>query len=191
LSGEKQLIQRARNDPKAFGELYDRYYPKILGYTFRITADYAVACDITSETFMKAWINIGSFKWKGISISSWFFRIATNELNQYFRRRNYTPHTLLDHSLTSLTTTEAGTALANPETDPCEQIERLEEYRFMHTLLNTLPPDYRKVIALRYYEELSIREISDILGKKETTVRSLLFRGLEKLRQKIISVPLN
>lgn len=182
------MIRRARNDPKAFGELYDRYYPRILGYTFRITADYAVACDITSETFLKAWMKIGSFKWKGISISSWFFRIATNELNQYFRRRNYTPHTLTDLSLTSLTSAEIGATQAGQETDPCSHLERLEEYRLMHSLLNILPPDYRKVIVLRYFEELSILEIGHILGKKETTVRSLLFRGLDKMK-KLMSPP--
>jgi RNA polymerase sigma-70 factor, ECF subfamily len=96
LDNEKDFIEKAKNNPKVFGELYDQYYPRIFGYIFRITGDYAIACDITSETFLKVWMKIGGFRWKGISISSWIFKIATNELNQYFRKKKYTPHALLD-----------------------------------------------------------------------------------------------
>jgi len=151
------LVRRAGNDPRAFGELYDRYYPRILGYVFRITGDYSIACDITSETFLKAWIKIGTFKWRGISISSWFFKIASNELNQYFRRKAYTPHTLLDQSLAGLTAFATGRGGQEP--DPGTRLEQLEEYR--------------------------IRQISEILGKREGTIRSLLFRGLEKMKRLI------
>jgi RNA polymerase sigma-70 factor (ECF subfamily) len=186
LSNEEQLVRRAGNDPKAFGELYDRYYPRILGYVYRITGDYSIACDITSETFLKAWIKIGTFKWRGISISSWFFKIASNELNQYFRRKTFTPHTLLDQSLAGLTAFSTGRGGQEP--DPSSRLEQLEEYRNMHAILNTLSPDYRKVIALRYFEELSIRQISEILGKREGTIRSLLFRGLGKMK-KLIDPP--
>lgn len=183
MSSEQQLIDRAKHDPGAFGELYDRYYPRILRYIFRLTADHTVACDITSEAFLKAWIKIGTFQWKGISISSWFFRIATNELNQYFRRKTYTPHRLLDLSLTDLSAIASGTSSDCQLPDPGTQLEKMEEYRQMHTLLATLAPDYQKVIALRYFEELPIKEISDILRKKEGTVRSLLSRGLDKMKK--------
>ena len=96
MGNERDFIEKAKNNPKVFGELYDQYYPRIFGYIFRITGDYAIACDITSETFLKVWMKIGGFRWKGISISSWIFKIATNELNQYFRKKKYAPHTLLD-----------------------------------------------------------------------------------------------
>ena len=177
------MVRRAGTDPRAFGELYDRYYPRILGYVFRITGDYSIACDITSETFLKAWIKIGTFKWRGISISSWFFKIASNELNQYFRKKAYTPHTLLDQSLAGLTAFATGRGGQEP--DPGARLEQMEEYRNIHAMLNTLSPDYRKVIALRYFEELSIRQISEILGKREGTIRSLLFRGLGKMKRLI------
>jgi len=183
LSSEEQLIRRARTDPRAFGELYDRYYPKIFGYVFRATTDYAVACDITSETFLKAWIKLGSFKWKGISISSWFFRIATNEINQYFRRRSYTPHTVMEQSLLGLSSWGNGAFPIDRSVNPYLRLEKLEEYRWIHTLLDRLPPIYRTVIVLRYFEDLGIREIAEILDKKETTIRSLLFRGLERLKK--------
>ncbi|HEV9038670.1 MAG TPA: RNA polymerase sigma factor [Puia sp.] len=178
---EKQLIEWARVNPRAFGELYDVYYPKIFGYIYRITGDHALAGDIASETFLKAWIAIGSFKWKGISISSWFFRIATNQLNQYFRRQRYTPRTMTDLGVFDMAAWDNRHAIA--EDDITQKIDRFEEFEAVRRLLKRLPSDYQQVIALRYFEELSIRDIAQILKKKEGTVKSLLSRGLDKLKK--------
>lgn len=178
---EKQLIEWAKLNPKAFGELYDFYYPKIFGYIYRITGDHALAGDITSETFLKAWIAIGGFKWKGISISSWFFRIATNELNQYFRRQRYTPHSMTDMGMSNLAEWDDRHSISGE--DITRRMDRFEEFEAIRRLLQRLPPAYQQVIALRYFEELSIRDIGQILKKKEGTVKSLLSRGLDKLKK--------
>lgn len=178
---EKQLIQWAKVNPKAYGELYDVFYPKIFGYIYRITGDYTLAGDITSETFLKAYLAIGSFKWKGISISSWFFRIATNQLNQYFRKRRYTPRTMTDLGI--FDDADWDRRQASCEDDIGGRIDRFEEFEGVRRLLQRLPPVYQQVIALRYFEELSIREVAQILKKKEGTVKSLLSRGLEKLKK--------
>ncbi|HVS94861.1 MAG TPA: RNA polymerase sigma factor [Puia sp.] len=179
---ERQLIEWVRANPKVFGELYDRYYPKIFGYLYRITGDHALAADITSETFLKAFIAIGSFRWKGISISSWFFRIATNELNLYFRRRRYVPRSLTDLGIMDAADWAERHAFRD-EDDVSLQIDRFEEFGLVRRLLQTLPPVDQQVIALRFFEDLSIREIGEILNKKEGTVKSLLSRGLGKLRK--------
>lgn len=179
MKGEEQLVEQAKTDPGVFGQLYEVYYPKILAYVFRLTADYDISCDITSETFAKAFLKMGSFKWKDISISSWFFKIATNELNQYFRKRKYTPFTLLDLSVYK------GVAHSNFSDETNATISNIylsEDVKKVQKLLSSLPPIYQKVIALRYFEEMSIKEIGEILHKKEGTVKSLLSRGLEKLR---------
>jgi RNA polymerase sigma-70 factor (ECF subfamily) len=183
LRSEKQLIQWAKVNPRAFGELYDAYYPKIFGYVFRITGDYALAADITSETFLKAWIGIGAFKWKGISISSWFFRIATNELNQYFRRQRYTPRRLTDLGISDTVASGNRQAFGHESNETTARIDRSEEFEGIRRLLQTLPAVYQQVIALKYFEGLSVREIGEIMHKKEGTVKSLLSRGLDKLRK--------
>jgi RNA polymerase sigma-70 factor (ECF subfamily) len=180
---EKELIERARVDPRAFGELYDTYYPKISGYVYRITGDYSLAGDITSETFLKAFLAMGSFKWKGISISSWFFRIATNELNQFFRRQRYTPRTMTDLGVPELIAWDNRHALGHESNETVARMDGLEEFEGVRRLLQTLPPVYQQVIALRYFEDLSIRDIGQILKKKEGTVKSLLSRGLDKLKK--------
>lgn len=182
MPSEKHFIEKAKDNPKFFGQLYDLYYPKIFGYIFRITGDYDLSGDITSETFLKAWIKIGSFKWKGISISSWFFKIATNELNQYFRKKKYTPFTLVDVSVFDRESPKALTCFSDETNATLTKLDQEDEFRNLHQKLKMLSPKYQKVIALRYFEEMSIKEIGEILGKKEGTVKSLLFRGLEKLK---------
>jgi RNA polymerase sigma-70 factor (ECF subfamily) len=180
LNDEEQLIKQAKIDSKAFGQLYEVYYPKIFAYVFRVSGDYNTSRDIASETFAKAYIKISSFKWKGISISSWFFRIATNELNQYFRKKKYTPFTLIDLSvykeisLDNTFTDETNTTLSN--------MYIAEDFKNVQKQLRALRPVYQKVIALKYFEEMTIKEISEILGKKEGTIKSLLSRGIDQLR---------
>ena len=182
MDNEKDFIEKAKNNPKVFGELYDQYYPRIFGYIFRITGDYAIACDITSETFLKVWMKIGGFRWKGVSISSWIFKIATNELNQYFRKKKYTPHTLLDLAIID-GDSRANPAYVNDSTnETITRLDQAEEFMNLHRKLTMLPPKYQKVIALRYFEEMSIAQIGQILDKKEGTVKSLLSRGLDRLK---------
>ena len=89
LEQEKGLVERARKDAEAFGELYDLYYPKVFGYILRRTASVEIAQDITSEVFFKVLKNPGQFCWRGIPFSSWLYRIATNEIASYFRKNKH------------------------------------------------------------------------------------------------------
>lgn len=173
----------AEADSEAFGKLYDVYHPKIYGYCYRITGDHTQAADITAETFLKAFQHIGSFRWRGISISSWFFRIATNELNQYFRKRSYSPELLTDLSSGDQVAWANRHALSGESNDIVQHIDKYQEFEHIRKLLLALPKKYREPIALRFFEELSIREVAAILGKKEGTVKSLLSRGLGKLKK--------
>lgn len=183
LYSEKEKIRLARSRPEVFGEIYDEHYPRIFGYLYRITGDHALACDLASETFLKAFVHIGGFRWKGISISSWFFRIATNEVNQYYRKKKYSPERLAE--LTAADGVDWGNrhALSHESNATSQHIDRYEEFMHIRRLLQSLPPKYRQVIALRFFEELGMREIAEILNKKEGTVRSLLSRGLDRLKK--------
>jgi RNA polymerase sigma-70 factor (ECF subfamily) len=182
LHSEQYIIEKAKKDPKVFGQLYDEYYPKIFGYIFRVTGDYSTSCDITSETFLKAWMKINSFTWRGVSISSWFFKIATNELNQFFRKKKYTPYTLIDLSIIGLHSSDKKINFYNGINNAHTEMELKDEFRNVHQKLKMLSPKYQKVLVLRYFEEMSIKEISEIIDKKEGTVKSLLSRGLGKLK---------
>ena len=181
-SQEAQLIEQCRTDPAAFGLVFDEWYTPVFGYIFRRTADYDLSKDIAAETFLKAFLKIHNFQWRGISLSSWLYRIATNELNQYYRRSKYKPQSLQQ----LLENPQMEKLLHQQESDEREVLEKElkahNDYNLIRLNLLKLDVKYQEVIALRYFEQKTNNEISIILNKNEGTVKSLLSRGLEKLR---------
>jgi len=183
LSEEKELVRQAQKAPDAFVQLYDLYYPKIFGYVLRRTANLEAAQDITSETFFNALRKLWQFRWRNISFSAWLYKIATNEINQYFRKAEY------KKSLSLEELQEQGfepISPHNPENELIEAQEKLEQHQdFLEIQVKIvrLPAKYQEVITLRFFEQKQLREIAEILGKKEGTVKSLLHRAVEKLKE--------
>ena len=183
LDVERDLVKRAQKDPAAFGALYDHYYPKIFGYVLRRTADLEAARDITSEAFFKALDKLWQFRWRNVPFSAWLYRIASNEISQFYRRPEYRKSTSLDELQ------EQGfeaVSASDPEGELIEAQEKLErhrEYLEIRRRIGRLPARYQEVVALRFFEQKQIKEICAILGKKEGTVKSLLHRAIERLRE--------
>jgi len=183
LSEEKELVRQAQKAPDAFAKLYDQYYPKIFGYILRRTANIEAAQDITSETFFKALRKLWQFQWRNISFSSWLYKIASNEINQYFRKAEYKKSASLEELQ------EQGfepISTNDPESELIEAQEKLKQHQdFLEIQVKIvrLPAKYQEVIALRFFEQKQIKEIAEILGKKEGTIKSLLHRAVEKLRE--------
>ena len=184
---EEQLLKDIENDPQKFGEVYEAFHNKIFGYVYRRTTDYEAASDITAETFLKAYVNISKFKWNNISLLYWLYKIATNELNKYFNSHKYKPLSL------SRIQEEYGidiTDHSNAETESMKlqnELEKHQEFMRINDSIRMLDIKYQEVISLRFFEHKSIKEIAIILTKKEGTVKSLLSRGIEKLKEKIKS----
>jgi RNA polymerase sigma-70 factor (ECF subfamily) len=179
---EAQLIEQCRTDPAAFGQVFDVCYKPVFGYVMRRTGDYDLSKDIAAETFLKAFLKIGNFQWRGIRLSSWLYRIATNELNQYYRSSKYKPQSL-QQLLENPQMEKLLHENAENEREIMEQeIKAYNDYNLIRQNLLKLDVKYQEVVALRYFEQKTNAEISEILGKNEGTVKSLLSRGLEKLR---------
>lgn len=187
MGDEKKLLEDIKNDPVHFAVVFDTWHKPIFNYIFRRVADHDLANDIASETFLKAFLHIHSFTWKNISLSCWLYRIATNETNVYFRKKKYTA-TSLDLLLDKR---EFFESLKGDNTTPKElshkELSLHDEYILIRHHLGTMDVKYQEVIALRFFEKKSILEISKILDKKEGTVKSLLSRGLQKLRDLVIA----
>jgi RNA polymerase sigma-70 factor, ECF subfamily len=187
ILNEEQLLNDIEADPQKFGLVYEAFYNQIFGYVFRRTTDYEVARDITAETFLKGYANISKFKWRNISLLYWLYQIATNELNKYFNSKQYRPQSLsrieeeygidaLDH--------------ANEEGESSklqDELERHQEFIRMNAAIKKLDTKYGDVISLRFFEQKSLKEIAIILDKKEGTIKSLLSRGIDKLKDTIKS----
>jgi RNA polymerase sigma-70 factor (ECF subfamily) len=183
LREEKELVSQAQKAPDAFAKLYDQYYPRIFGYVLRRSANLEAAQDITSETFLKALGKLWQFQWRNVSFSSWLYKIATNEVRQYFRKAEYKKSVSLEELQ------EQGFELLSshdPENELIEAQEKLEqhqEFLEVQQRIVRLPARYQEVITLRFFEKKQIKEIAEILGKREGTIKSLLHRAVEKLRE--------
>lgn len=179
LEYERELVERAKNDTEAFGELYDQYYSQIFGYVLRRTASIEITQDVTSEVFFKALKNLGRFHWRDVPFSSWLYRIAIHEIANYFRKNKLCKPCLEEVSNSaSVSTPSAEAEVAEAEAE----LKRHEEFLALHENISRLSIKYQEVITLRFFENKQVKEIGEILEKREGTVKSLLHRGLEKLR---------
>jgi RNA polymerase sigma-70 factor (ECF subfamily) len=179
LIEEKELVERARRDPEVFGKLYDQYYFRIFNYVLRRVANIEIAQDITSEAFFKALKNLGQFHWRNVPFSSWLYRIATNQITDYFRGGK--------QEMFSLEEIPDSITPSNPSIDEVieaeDELRRHEDFLLLHENISKLPIKYQDVITLRFFESKQIKEIGEILGKREGTIKSLLHRGLKKLKK--------
>jgi RNA polymerase sigma-70 factor, ECF subfamily len=182
LEEEKHLVEDAKRDPLAFGELYDAYYLKISNYLLHRLPYAEVAQDITSEVFFKAMTKLHTFSWRNLSFSSWLFKIANNEIKMYYRKKEgkfFSLEFLLDSN-----------HFEPPDSMDIEQdylvaeeeLSRNQKFKEAQAHLAELPLIYQEVLALRFFEKMSLAEIGEITGKNLNTVKSLLSRGTEKLR---------
>jgi RNA polymerase sigma-70 factor, ECF subfamily len=183
---EKKLVEASRNNPNAFGELFEAYFPQILKYTMFRTGNAETARDITAETFYRALKNLWKFRWMGTTFLAWLYRIAGNLTADYFRGKKFEPLSL-DEELEKNRHSEprSGQDLEQEIMDAQEQLDSNLSYAQVKERLLSLPANYQEVLVLRYFESRKIGEICEILGKKEGTVKSLISRGVSLLRQLI------
>ena len=128
LSEDKQiqLIEDFHENPEVFEQIYDHYFEFILKYLSKRCMNSELAYDITAETFIKAFEKFKKFKWKGISIKSWLFRIAINELNNSRRKK------------TAVLLTEEMQNHASLVADARDELGKLDEKMFGNDQLATL-----------------------------------------------------
>ena len=180
LTQEKELVERTKKDPEAFGALFREYYDKIFGYALNRTANVSHAEDVTSETFLKALRNIKGFQWRGIAFSAWLYRIAEHEISNIYSGNGH-DRILTDELKHFL---ELDDVSLEAEAAQAESVmQKQESLLAANAFLIQLPAKYQEVLVLRFLEQKQLAEISQILGKREGTVKSLLHRGLGKLRK--------
>ncbi len=175
---EAELVERAKTQPEAFGQLYDRYYSIVLNYVYRRTFNVALAEELTSNTFFKALRALGGYKNRE-KLAAWLYRIAGNEirLNWRARRRRREGEARWRNELGRVRFAAAGAITAE------EIEEQARQFAQLHEALGRLPERYQATFALRYFESLSCEEVAEVLGTKVGTVKSLINRGLKRLRR--------
>jgi len=168
---ERLLIEAAQQDPARFADLYELHFDRVYAFAVRRLQERAEAEDVTSETFHQALVNLKRFEWRGIPFSAWLFRIAANLISDRWQ-----------HSRREVVDDAAVTD--SPQVGPAE-IQEVEQRATLFRLVETLPAEQRRVIALRFAEQKSIKEVAREVGKTEGAVKQLQFRALSTLRARM------
>jgi RNA polymerase sigma-70 factor (ECF subfamily) len=169
---ERLLVQRAIGyDSRAFTLLYDRYVDKIYRYIHYKVGTSAQAEDLTAQVFLKAWENIGKYRWTERPFSAWLYRIAHNAVVDHFRTHRAT-ELLEDVPLED----ERAASLD----DLAEQ--RLTRERVKQAIAQ-LTDEQQEVIILKFLEGYSTAEVARLIGKEQGAVRALQHRALDTLQR--------
>ena len=167
MQNDALLVSRAAllGDRKAFGQLVEAYQSPMRRFFFNLTGgDGELSKDLAQDTFVKAWLNIGSFR-AAAKFSTWLYRIAYNIFYDYSRARK--PSAGIDVE----TLSESMTA-DTPDKDFGMDFEQA---------LKILKEDERTAMLLFYMEDQPIGKISKIMNCPAGTIKSHLHRGKEKL----------
>jgi len=167
LAQERLLVEAAQEDPMKFGEIYEKYFYVVYAYIARRVGDRSTAEDLTADVFQKALEFLPRYVWRGVPFAAWLLRIATNIIVDRSKRAAREQE---------LTDQEDAIEISQFSLEEVEQRARL------FRLVDQLPADQRRVIAMRFADEKSIRDIATELGRSEGAVKQLQFRGLQTLR---------
>tara|TARA_B110000438_G_scaffold218790_1_gene211683 strand:- start:168 stop:704 length:537 start_codon:yes stop_codon:yes gene_type:complete len=170
------LVQAAKKNPAHFAPLYDKYYERIFIYIVKKTQNEEVTGDLTSQVFLKAILNILKYEDRGYPFSSWLYMIATNEVNLHYRKNK---------------------KINEVEIQERDVIHLLDDIKLENTIdlqnklvlaMNSLKEKDMQLIDLRYFENLSFKEIGDILQISHGAAKIKLYRSLDKLKKLFNSI---
>ncbi len=175
------LIDRAvqDKDQQAYATLMKRYKKAVYFMILKMIRDADDAEDLTMEAFAKAFRNLERFK-KDYTFSTWLFRIATNNTIDFIRKKK-----LKTMSLNNTLSDDSGNAVTidieDDDNNPQDVYIRTQRIEMVRIFVDKLPAKYRKLVQLRYFDELSYEEIAQELEKPLGTVKAQLHRSRELL----------
>ncbi len=168
MNTERNSIIRAKKDLQEFDYLYRKYYPIMNNFIFHRVNDEAVRNEIVSNVFFKAMKRLSLFRFldsRKCSFSSWLYRIAVNEVNQFYRNMK-----------------RENNIRESVKWNTVEGEDIQFNYDVIQRKIAAFKTDEQNLITLRYFEKLSYKEIADIYKKKEGTIKVQMHRLLKKLR---------
>ncbi|WP_048601019.1 RNA polymerase sigma factor SigW [Rubeoparvulum massiliense] len=179
---EKQLIQSAKDgDQVAFKELVEIYKDKVFQLAYRMLNNRHDAEDIGQETFLRVYANLSRYDGEH-KVSTWIYRIATNLCIDRLRKKKPSVHLDASQGEEGL---DWYSRLVSNERTPEQQTLTTELQGMVQEAISQLPDKYRMVIILRYIDDLSLQEISDVLNLPVSTIKTRIHRGREALRKKL------
>lgn len=183
MTEEHILLEDARNgDLNAFRRIFDLNKERVYRAAYDMLGAREDAEDVSQEVFLKAYRSVGQFRGES-KVSTWLYRITMNACHDHMSRKAYRttkPSDTLERSDGSDPLFHSGAGVS-----PGRKAEAAVIGEHIERALGTLTPRERSVFVLRHYEELSMKEIADVLKITDGTVRSILFRALKRLQQEL------
>ncbi len=169
------LVASAKQDPAAFGPLYERYLGSVYNYVFYRVGNVAEAEDLTARVFYQALTHVAGYVDRGAPFVAWLYRIAHNLVANWHRDQSNRRTFSLDGPVQVPEVTD-------DNEDVHDKTTEREDARELRAALSRLPADRQQLIMLKYVAGLTNAEIGAAMGKSEGAVKALLHRTLLSLR---------
>jgi RNA polymerase sigma-70 factor, ECF subfamily len=171
-SSDEELIRRiADGEQLAMRTLFARHRVALYRWLLRLVGDEAVAEDLLSEVFLDVWRQAAAFEARA-SVSTWLLAIARYKALSARRRRTDVE---LDERIAS--------TVADPADDPERVLQKKNRAQLLRHSLGRLSPEHGEVIDLVYYHGRSVREVAEIVGVPEATVKTRMFYARKRLAE--------
>ena len=179
LTKEKKLIRTAQKGGEAgrsaFEAIYVHYKPHLEKFFRARLGAKTIIDDLVADVFTKALNGLDSFRWQGVSLSAWLYKISRNVLIDYFREEDKRKSASIKD-------------IAPPETKeegPSELAAKAEEYNLLHRVLETLPKREQKIIYLKFFEGRRNKDIAEMMNLSETNVGTIVHRTMKNLKEEL------
>ena len=170
---EAQLIEQAKTDPEAFGQLYELYVDRIYNYVYYRVGNHHDSEDLTAKVFYRALNHIPRYKNNGAPFAAWLYRIAHNLIANWHR----------DNSRRQVVPLENIKLSGEGQENPHYAAERTNERELLLEAIQELPPERQQLLTLKFIEKMSNAEIGRVMGRSEGAIKSLYHRTLLSLKK--------
>lgn len=175
---DRSAVQAARRDPRAFEALYRKYVAQVYNFALYELRNPHAAEDLTAQVFLRALGGLHGFREQaeapGSSFRVWLFQICRNTVSNERRRARRHPESPLDLALEVQ-------AMHDVQAEALDREELTRAWQH----IDKLPAERRQALVLRFVEEMSTREIGEVLGRSEGATRVLIHRALQAVARQI------
>jgi len=174
IKSEEDLINAAKKDSNYFAPIYQRYYEQLFLFIYQRMDSETDAEDLTSQVFLKALINLNKFEFRGFPFSSWLYKIALNEVNQYYRKtKNKRTINLEEHHIKDIII------------ETSNQYDERKRDQLIK-ILSLLDENKLILIEMRFFEKRSFKEIAQVLNITENNAKVRTYRVLDQMKKNML-----
>ena len=170
IAEELIILEKAKTNPRHFAWLYEKHYKQVFLFIYRRTANHDLTGDLCSQVFLKAMNNLHKYQFRGLPFIAWLLRVASNEVNMFFRKNNNNRSVSLE---------DAGLFRL------CEEVENSDRHELCDAIIDCLEElreDEVELIELRFFENHSVKEVAYILNESESNIKVKTHRTIKKLK---------